>query len=31
MTGATVDFDQSILGAGDLTKPCADLLHRNEE
>jgi NAD(P)-dependent dehydrogenase (short-subunit alcohol dehydrogenase family) len=30
MTGATVDFDQSILGAGDLPKPAAELLHRNE-
>jgi NAD(P)-dependent dehydrogenase (short-subunit alcohol dehydrogenase family) len=30
MTGATIDFDQSVLGAGDLVKPSADLLHRNE-
>ena len=30
MTGATVDFDQSILGAGDIPKPSAELLHHNE-
>ena len=27
MTGATIDFDQSVLGAGDSPKPPTDLVH----